>query len=95
MDIVASIIISVYVADKTQNSILKMPWFHTPASHFSQNRHCTISNIAKQQLEMTASLWIVVAVSCPFIFWNADQTQYQGNFWGTFYIPKGEGLDGI
>ena len=34
MDIVASSIFSAYDVNKTQNIILKVPWFHTPDSQF-------------------------------------------------------------
>ena len=51
--IVSSSIISMYDINKTQNSILKMPWFHTLASHFSQNGHDTIGNISEWKLAMT------------------------------------------
>ena len=34
LDIVASSIKYIYYVNKTHNSILNAPWFHTPASHF-------------------------------------------------------------
>ena len=58
MDIIASSIIYVYNVDKMQISILKVPWFHTPASHFQQNRYDTMGNISEQNLEMTDSFRI-------------------------------------
>ena len=50
LDIIASNINSTYDVNKTQNSILNMPWFHTPASHFSRNRYDTMGEISKQNM---------------------------------------------
>ena len=46
-DVVAYNIISMYYIDKTNNRILKITLFHTPASHVSQNRHDTMGRIAE------------------------------------------------
>ena len=47
-----------YDIDKTHNSILKIPWFHTPSSHFSRNGRDTMGNISKQKLAMIDSFHI-------------------------------------
>ena len=47
-----------YDANKTQNNILKIPWFHTPVSHFSQKEHENMGEIAEEKLEMTDSFRI-------------------------------------
>ena len=49
LDIVASIIFSTHYFYQTQNSFLKIPWFHTPASNFSQKGHDTIGDISKKK----------------------------------------------
>ena len=68
LDIVSSSIIYTYDVNKTQNNILKVPWFHTPNSHFSRNRHDTVGNIADKKLAMTDSFLIydgiVLPISC-------------------------------
>ena len=58
MDIVASSMVPTYNVDKMQNSILKVPLFHTPASHSSQNGHDTMGKINEQKLVMKESLRI-------------------------------------
>ena len=50
MDIVASSIKFTYDVNKMQNSILNIPWFHTPASHFSRNGNDTMGEITEQKL---------------------------------------------
>ena len=55
MNIVYSSIISTYDIDKMNNGILKVPLFHTLASHFSQNGNDTIGNISEQNLVTTDS----------------------------------------
>ena len=58
LDIVAASTYSTYDVDTTQNSILQIPLFHTPASHYSRNGHDTIDKIAKQKIVMTDSFYI-------------------------------------
>ena len=58
MDIVASSIIYTHDVDQTQSSILKVPWFHTPASNFPRNWHDTMGNIYEQKLAMKDSFRI-------------------------------------
>ena len=99
LDILASSIISTYDVDKAHNSIIKMPLFHAPASHFSRIGHDTRGEISDQKLATTNSFRILVEFFCPPLAWHTDQTQYQGtaskgNIWGPFYIPKGEDLGG-
>ena len=65
LDIVASFIVSTYDIDKRQNGILKMPLFHTPASHFSLNVHDTMGDINEQAMEMTDSFRIFVGSFVP------------------------------
>ena len=38
---------------RTQNIILKIPWFYTPASRFSRNRHDTMGDISEQKMTNT------------------------------------------
>ena len=89
-----------YDVDEMQNGILKIPWFHTPASHFSRNVHDTMSNISDQKMETMALLCIFggsfFANPSPEILtkYNIKETFSKGNIWGPFYIPKGEGLGG-
>ena len=83
-----------------QNSILNIPWFHTPASHFSRNGHDTMGDISEQKLAATDSFRIFggsfFAHSSPGILTknNIKETSSKGNIWGPFYILKGEGSDG-
>ena len=63
--IVASSIIFTYDVDKTNNGTLKIPWFHTIASHSSQNRHDTMGKIAKKKLETIDSFRIFGGSSLP------------------------------
>ena len=69
-----------YDVNKMQNSILKITWFHTPVSHFSQNIHNTMGDISQQKLAMKDSFCSNKEVFCPFLVLNTDQAQYQGNF---------------
>ena len=98
VDIVASGIISMYDVNKTHNSILKTPWFHTLASHYSRNRHDTIGDIAKKNIMTAGSLRIF---GCSFsahpLFdiltkYDIKKTDSKGNIWDSYYIPKDEGL---
>ena len=45
-----------YDVNKIQNSILKVPWFHTPASFFPRNAHDTMDDVVKQKLATVNSL---------------------------------------
>ena len=65
-DNLSSSIISTYDANRMQNSTLKIPWFHTPASHFSQNGHDTMGDISKNKLAMTDSFRIYGDILLPF-----------------------------
>ena len=100
LDIVDSSIISTYDIDKMQNSILNMPLFHTPASHFSRKGNDTMGNIDKQKLETTNSFHVfgstIFSHPLPDILTkhNIKETESKGNIWGPFYIPKGEGSGG-
>ena len=58
LDIVASGILSTYDIDKTQNSTLNIPWFHTPAFNLSWNGHATMGNISEWKLARTKILRI-------------------------------------
>ena len=58
LDIVASSIISTSDTNKIQNDILKLTWFHTPASYFLLNGHDTMGYIVEQNLAMTYSFQI-------------------------------------
>ena len=60
---------------KDQDVILKVPLFHTPACHFSQNGHDTMRYIADKYLAMTDSLRIFGGIFCSYLSWNTDQTQ--------------------
>ena len=53
LDIVASSMTYMYDINKTKNSILKIPWFHTPVSIFSRNGHDNMGNIYKWKLTTT------------------------------------------
>ena len=100
LDIIASSIISTYDIDQTQNSILKIHWFHTPASHFSRNGHDTMGDIAKWKL----STKILFHIFCGRFFahpspdiltkHNIKENDIKGNIYGPFYIHKGEGSGG-
>ena len=50
MDIVASSVVSTYDINKTQNGILEIPWFHTPASHFLRNGHDNTGKIVEWKM---------------------------------------------
>ena len=89
-----------YDVNKTQNSILKIPWFHTPASHFSRNRHDTMGDIADQKLatikpfRIFGGIFSAHTLPGPLTKHNIKEIARKGNIWGPFYIPKGGGLDG-
>ena len=68
LDIVSSSIISIYDVNKMQNSILKIPLFHTPAPHFSRNGHDTMGDISKQKLDMTDSFCIYGGIFLPISY---------------------------
>ena len=75
MDIIASSILSPYDVDKTLNSILKIPSFHTLASQFSRNGHDTMGEIAQQKLvddELIPPFWW--QFFCPSLAGHTDQT---------------------
>ena len=63
--------------NKMQNSILNIPRFYSPDSHFSQVGHDTMGKISKQKPAMTDSFHIHGFT--PVIVWNTDQTWYQVN----------------
>ena len=86
---------STYDIDKTNNIILKIPLFYTPASHFSRIVHDTMGDIAEQKLT-TMNSFCVFGVSFfahPLHYiltkHNIKETASKCNIWGTFYIPKG------
>ena len=89
-----------YDIDKTQNSTLKIPWFHTPASHFSRNGHDTMDKIFDWKLA-TTNIFCIFG-GCFFAHpsleiltkHNTKETDSKANIWGKFYIPKGKGLGG-
>ena len=99
LDIVSSSIIYKYDINKTQNIILNMPWFYTPASHFSRQGNDTMGKIAEQKLAMTSLLYIFGGICfsrpLPGILTkhNIRDTVSEGSIWGQFYIPKVEGLN--
>ena len=62
MDRIASSIVSTYYINKMMNSGLKIPLFHTPASHFSLNRNSTMGIISEQKLVTTISFHFFVVV---------------------------------
>ena len=80
LDIVASSITSMYDINKTKNSILKIPWFHTPVSIFSRNGHDNMGKINKWKLTTTKWFRIFGGIFCPSLNWKTDQTQYQVNW---------------
>ena len=101
LDSIASSIISTYDMDKIHNSILKIPWFHTPDSCFSWNRHDTMGNINNSKLA-TTNLFCIFGGSffahpSPDILakHNIKETASKVNIWGPLYIPKVKGLVGL
>ena len=58
LDIVSSSIIYTYDVNKTQNSILMIPWFHIPTSNSLRNGHKTMGKVAKQKMATTNSFRI-------------------------------------
>ena len=100
MDILSSSMIYTYDVHKMQNSILNIPWFHTPASHFSRNGYDTMGDTIEQKLAATDSFRIFGGRCFASYLHeiltkhNIKETSSKSNIWGQFYIPKGEGLDG-
>ena len=100
MDIIASSIISTYYVNKTHNSILKVPWFHAPGSHFSKYIYDTMGNISEQKLAKVDSFrtfdGILSVHTSPEILTkhNIKETVSKVNIWGSFYTPKDEGSNG-
>ena len=100
LDIVVSTIISMYDVDKTYNSILKVPWFHTPASHFftkwtwHHGRYFRAKNYNDRLI--THFWWQFFAHFLSEIMTkhNIKETAIKGNIWGPSYIPKGLVLGG-
>ena len=89
-----------YDLNKTQNIIIKVPWFHTPASNFSQNTHDTMVKITKRKkwrrCNHSTSDGNYFALTLPGIMtkYNIKETASKGNIWFPFYMSKGEDLDG-
>ena len=100
MDILASSLIYMYGVDKTHNSILNMPLFHTPASHLSRNGHYTMGKIYEWKLATTNLFRIFGGRFFPqplpdiLTKHNTKETSSIGNIWGQLCIPKVKGLDG-
>ena len=91
---------STYDIDKTHNSTLKIPWFHTPASQFSQNGHYTMGKIAEWKM-VTMNIFrifrgIFFAYPLPDILTkhNIKENSSKWNIRGKFDIPKGKVLGG-
>ena len=80
LDIVASSITSMYDINKTQNSILKIPWFHTPFSIFHETDMPPWTRLTSKNWQQRTYYTFLVAFFCPFLAWQNDQTQYQGNW---------------
>ena len=95
LDIVASSIIYTYDVNKTQNSIPKITWCHTPASHSSRNGHDTMGNIAKKKIcddRLILHLWwqfFAHLLTGILTKHNIKETTSKGNIWGPFYILYG------
>ena len=100
LDIVASSINYTYDVNKMKNSILKIPWFHTSASNFSQNGQDTIGDIPEHKLATTDSFYIFGGIFPTHPYpaiptkYNTKETASKGNIYGPFNIPKGGGLGG-
>ena len=100
MYIIASSIISTYDVDKKQNVILKIPWFQTPASHFSRNWHENTGELFEQKVMIVNSFRVFGGSSSahplPAILskHNNKEADIKGRMLGLFYIPKGEGSGG-
>ena len=58
IDIVASSMNYMYDVNKAQNSILNIPLFHTPASHFSESGDVAMGDIDEQKLGMIKSFHV-------------------------------------
>ena len=63
LDIVNSRKISTRDVNKTHNSILNIPWFHTLDSPFPQKEHDIMGEIFKQKPATTNSFCVMVKVS--------------------------------
>ena len=98
MDIVASGVNYMIDVDKTQNIILNIPWFHTPASHFSTTWHRgKYWQETNGDNAIIPHLWLYFfAHPSPEIITirNTKETASKGNIWGPFYMSKGEGWCG-
>ena len=96
MDIVPSSIFYTYEVNKKDNSILQVPWFHTPASNFSWHRYDTIGDIYEQKLATKYSFPIFGCIVFAHTLTeiptkhHIKETSSKGNIWGPFYTPKGE-----
>ena len=79
--IVASSIHYMYDVDKMQNSIPKIRWFHTPASHFHETDMTPWARLMSENWRRRTHSVFLVAVCPPSLAWHTttDQTQYQGN----------------
>ena len=87
-----------YYVNKTCNSILKVPWFNqlpTPAYNSSWNRHDNMGMIAKWKLVKKNSFRFFRPSPDILTNHNIKKTASRRNIWGSFYIPKGEGLGGV
>ena len=97
--IVDSSIIYTYDIDNTQTIILKIPWFHTPSSHYSQNEHDTMEKIVEWKLA-TMNLFHIFCGGffnpSPDILtkYNIKEISSTGNILSPFYLPRGKGLGG-
>ena len=95
LDIIASSINYTYEVNKMQNSILNIPWFHTPSSHFSRNGDDTMGDISEQKLAMTNSSRVFGGIysthPSPDILTKQSikETASKGIIWGLFCIPQG------
>ena len=95
MDNLAFSIIYMYDVDITQNIILKIFWFHTPASHFTkQTWHHGRYFQAKNGNDRLIPhfWWHFFAHPWPEILTkhNTKETSSKGNIWGPFYITGGQ-----
>ena len=79
MDIIAPCISSMYDTDKKNNSILKIPWFYTQASHFPRIGHDTMGEITEKNWRKWTHSAFLVVVLFKSLTWHTDQTQHQGN----------------
>ena len=58
LDIIDYSMTYMYYVDTMQNIILKIPWFHAPASQFVRNVHYTMGKIANQKPAATKSFHV-------------------------------------